>query len=43
MYYKGNSVYEGEWEGDKKQGKGVFKYADGKVYEGKFVNDVACG
>jgi len=35
--------YNGEWNGDKKHGKGTFKYMDGSVYTGDWVNNVREG
>ena len=35
--------YEGEWLADKKQGYGVFSWADGSVYKGNFMNDLKEG
>ena len=32
-------VYEGECLGDKKNGKGVMKYANGDTYSGDWQND----
>ena len=31
-------MYEGEWKGDQKHGKGVFKFPNGETYEGDFVD-----
>lgn len=44
MYrYKDGGVYEGEWQDNKKHGRGLLKYANGSVYEGEFKNGVADG
>jgi len=32
--------YEGEWQKDKKHGRGICYYPDKSVYEGYFVNDL---
>ena len=32
-------IYEGEFKNDKFEGKWIYKYADGHVYEGKFENN----
>jgi hypothetical protein len=32
-------VYEGEWIDGLKEGKGVYKYANGDMYEGEFHLD----
>lgn len=31
-------VYTGQWLGEKRQGKGVLRYSDGAVYEGRFTS-----
>ena len=35
--------YVGEWKDNKKHSRGIFKYGNGDVYEGQFVNDVKRG
>lgn len=35
--------YEGEYRNDKKEGFGVFSWADGNVYRGNYVNDLREG
>ena len=35
--------YEGEWLSDKKEGYGVFTWADGSVYKGMYQNDIKEG
>ena len=39
MNYENNDFYEGNWENDKKSGKGLMIFASGKKYEGDFVNE----
>ena len=34
------SIYEGEWELNKKHGKGIQQYSDGSVFEGEFRNNL---
>lgn len=34
--YKNNSIYDGEWIGNKKDGYGVMTWEDGARYEGLF-------
>ena len=36
MYYNNGDVYEGEFENDKKNGSGIYKYNDGTVYDGQW-------
>ena len=33
--YTSGTVYDGEWRENKKNGRGVYRYADGDLYEGK--------
>lgn len=40
FFYKNNDRYEGEFQNDKKHGKGKYTYFDGKVVEGVWENDV---
>jgi hypothetical protein len=35
-----NGVYFGQLENERKNGKGVIFYYNGKIYEGNFVNDL---
>ncbi|MDB9872605.1 caspase family protein [Alphaproteobacteria bacterium] len=39
LKWKNGSVYEGEWKYDKRNGKGIFNYADGKVDEGMWKDN----
>ena len=32
-------TYAGEWDKNKMHGNGILKWADGKQYEGYFIND----
>jgi hypothetical protein len=32
--YKSGTVYEGEWKGNVREGKGKFTWTDGMFYEG---------
>jgi hypothetical protein len=34
-----NDEYEGEWKDDRREGKGIQKYADGSSYEGTWKDD----
>ena len=34
-----NGKYEGEFKGDKREGKGIFKYNNGNIYEGDWKNN----
>ncbi len=34
-----SSSYEGDWQDDKKNGKGVFKWAVGDSYEGDYKDN----
>ena len=34
------SIYEGDWEFNKKNGKGVQQFSDSTVYEGDFKNNL---
>ena len=46
MWKKGagrSDKYEGEWVNDKKEGFGVFTWADGSVYKGNYLNDLKEG
>jgi hypothetical protein len=43
MYYEDGSVYEGEWYGDKRNGKGLLRLANGNRYEGSWSNDMKNG
>ena len=38
MVYSSGRVYEGEWQNDKKFGKGLEIDSNGNRYEGDFVN-----
>jgi hypothetical protein len=39
MIFNGGKVYDGEWKNNKMNGKGTLTWADGKKYEGNFVED----
>ena len=39
MTYANQDIYEGEWQDNCKDGKGVMKYHNGDAYEGEFSND----
>ena len=39
MYYNNGDRYEGDWNNNKKEGKGVFIWPDGKKYEGDFKDN----
>lgn len=43
MYYSDGSVYEGEWYGDKRNGKGLLRLTNGNRYEGSWSNDMKNG
>ena len=36
----GESVYEGEWKRNMKNGRGKLTFDDGRSYEGQFVDDL---
>ena len=42
-YYDSDSIYEGDWKNDIREGKGIFYYKNGDIYEGECKNDVAEG
>jgi hypothetical protein len=37
--YSNGDIYEGQWKGGKRHGKGTFKYVNGYVYEGQWENN----
>jgi len=39
MTYANQDSYDGEWNGNRKDGKGTMKYHNGDVYEGEFSKD----
>ena len=39
MTYNNKDVYDGEWNDDKKQGKGTMTYKNKDVYEGEWNDD----
>lgn len=39
MAYSNGSVYEGNWNQDKRSGKGIMTYINKNKFEGTFVND----
>ena len=39
MVYSNGDKYDGQWERDKRNGRGVIYFADGKRYEGEWVDD----
>ena len=43
MYYSDGSIYEGEWYGDKCNGKGLLRLTNGNRYEGSWSNDMKNG
>ena len=38
-YYRDGTLFEGEWNDDKREGKGIFKYPNGNTYECEFKDD----
>ena len=42
-YYKNGDRYDGDWKGDKKQGKGVYYYRNGDRRMGNYLNDKPIG
>lgn len=36
-------LYEGEWEGNKKNGVGLFRWPDGRTYTGHFSQNMFSG
>jgi len=36
MTYESGRYYDGNWENDRRHGKGFERYSNGNVYEGKF-------
>ena len=43
MKYKDGSVYKGQWKKGKKHGNGTFQLEGGGIYDGDFIDGVACG
>ena len=44
MTYANGDMFEGEWANDMKNGRGVYYYPTGAVYEGVWQEDIAkCG
>jgi hypothetical protein len=41
--YKTGAVYEGEWKGGFRDGKGVQTWPDGAIYEGEWKDNKAMG
>ncbi|CAD8159237.1 unnamed protein product [Paramecium pentaurelia] len=41
--FKNGATYEGEWVGNKRDGKGVQIWPDGARYDGEWVDNKACG
>jgi len=41
--YANGDHYEGDWSGDKKNGKGVMKHKDGTKYDGEWKDDLKEG
>ena len=39
MNYAKGDIYDGQWEEDKKNGRGELHYSNGDYYEGEFVDD----
>jgi hypothetical protein len=39
MFYKNKDKYVGEWKDNKRNGKGVFYFQDGAVYQAFWEND----
>jgi len=43
LEYTPNLGYDGQWEGNKKEGQGTFKYQDGSIYVGEWKNNTRTG
>ena len=43
MAYGNGDIYEGDWDEDKRSGKGSLHYANGDYYEGEFMDDMRHG
>ena len=43
MTYSNKDVYEGTFKAGNKEGKGVYKFADGGIYTGSYKNDLRNG
>jgi hypothetical protein len=41
--YQNGDVYDGTWDGRKKQGQGIFTWVSGARYEGAFLADERSG
>ncbi len=39
MTYSNGNQYEGDYVEGNKHGMGIYKWADGRIYEGQFIND----
>jgi hypothetical protein len=38
-YLKKKEEYDGEWSNGIKNGKGIYKYSNGNIFEGEWVED----
>lgn len=36
IIYKNKDFYEGEWKKNEKNGKGIYRFANGDIFEGLF-------
>lgn len=43
IFYHRNEKYEGNWENDKMNGHGTYRYENGDKYVGNFVNSTRSG
>ena len=39
MQYPKNEIYEGNWSNDKREGKGVYQWSNGDIYEGEMKDN----
>ena len=37
------NIYDGEWKNDRREGKGIFYFCTGAIYEGDFKNNIIDG
>jgi len=37
IFFKSGATYEGDYKDDERTGRGVYRWADGRVYEGGFL------